>query len=262
MKSVYDVGSTVEIGAIRSGDSRQHGRDQPVERRDSLRGETDQRGAGFAVSRRSRLQAEAAEAVDGGEHRGQHDHDPGQPQSVLRKLDPAEADRGARKDRRRRGRCRAEVEDGDGLEIDERSDRRGDARQRRRRPKRPVDEQIEDRPEDQRVQERNRDRERARETGARKRDAVRQDGPGQFERPARPQVDVDVGDEHGHRAVAKVHDLRTAVLEHQPDRQEGVDRAGAQAEQQEEQVGGHGGYGWREPRLPTCSPPRRRRCSR
>jgi hypothetical protein len=68
---------------------------------------------------------------------------------------------------------------------------------------------------------------------------VRDQHHGQLELSVAAQVDEDVGDEHRYRAVREVDHAGTAVLEHQPLAEDGVGGAGAQAEDQEEQVAGH-----------------------
>ena len=60
--------------------------------------------------------------------------------------------------------------------------------------------------------------------------------------PEAAEVDEHVGDEHRHRAVGEVDHAGAAVLEDETLAEDGVGRAGAEAEDQEQDVAGHGGY--------------------
>ena len=63
---------------------------------------------------------------------------------------------------------------------------------------------------------------------------------GQLELAEGAQVDEHVGDEHRHRAVGEVDHAGAAVLEDEALAEDRVGRAGAEAEDQEEDVAGHG----------------------
>ena len=70
-------------------------------------------------------------------------------------------------------------------------------------------------------------------------DLVRDQDHGQLELPEAAQVDEHVGDEHRHGAVGEVDHASAAVLEDQSLAEDGVGGAGAEAEDQEEDVAGH-----------------------
>ena len=232
-----------------AGDARQDRRDDPVAAADAVGGEPDERRALLVLGARLCRQAEARVPVDQGQHRRDHDDDAGEPQAVRGHRDVADLDRLGREDRLRRLRGRAVVEDGDRLQREHHADRRADAAERARRAQRAVDQPVHDDPEHRRVDERERDRGRGAER-APERDLVRDHHPGELQRALFPQPQVHVGDEHRHRAMAEVDDPGAAVLEHQAQGEDAVNGTRAQAQEQEEDVGGQG--------LRRCRPVQRR----
>src|SRR6185503_3145583 len=67
-------------------------------------------------------------------------------------------------------------------------------------------------------------------------------------------VDEDVGDEHGHGAVGEVDHASAAVLEDESLAEDGVGGAGAEPEDQEEEVAGHGVSGVWSGRVAAAGP--------
>src|SRR6185437_5980335 len=86
------------------------------------------------------------------------------------------------------------------------------------------------------------------------RDLVRDQHHGQFELPEAAQVDEHVGDEHGHGAVGEVDHASAAGLEDEPLAEDGVGGAGAEPEDQEEEVAGHGVSGVWSVRVAAAGP--------
>jgi hypothetical protein len=68
---------------------------------------------------------------------------------------------------------------------------------------------------------------------------MRDPDPGKLKLPRVAQTQIDVGDERRHGDVAEVDNTRASVLEDQPQRQNRVDGAGAEAKEQEENIGRH-----------------------
>ncbi len=58
--------------------------------------------------------------------------------------------------------------------------------------------------------------------------------------PCERRFDEHIGDEHRHGAVGKVHDTAAAVLEDESQPEDGESGARAEAEDQKEEVAGHG----------------------
>ena len=66
------------------------------------------------------------------------------------------------------------------------------------------------------------------------------DHHGQLELPERAEVHKYIGDEHRHGAVSKVDHAGAAVLEDETLAEDRVRRARAEAENEEQDVAGHG----------------------
>jgi hypothetical protein len=174
--------------------------------------------------------ADAGEAVDGPQHDRRGHDDGGQQQAVAGHVGAEQGDRLGGKDGRHRAVARPEAQDDQRLQRRHEPDRGDQAGQGRRPPQRPEHQHVGGEADGRRHAERDGERRREPDRVAQADAAHRQ-----HQIPHRAQLHEHVGHVRADRAVGHVDDARHPVHQHEAQSEAGVDGAGAQPEEEEDE---------------------------
>jgi hypothetical protein len=217
------------------GEHRGHG---PVDRAEAVRRDAEQQRPLLVARCSPCRQAEAGQAVHGGEPGGGHHDERHQQQPVLAHRRPGELHRGLGQHRPTTvdpGTGHGEPQPDDLLEVQQQSERSDHAGEHGRLAQRPEDQAVHDQA-DGRAQQDGHDQGAGQRRPGEQVHPLGQPEDGEHQVAGLAELEEGVGDVHAHRGVREVDHSRRPVAEHQPERERRHDGATAEPGEQESQV--------------------------